>query len=848
MVTQYRCKNEHRRSIVRQGQDGQFLLNGIDYLEVGADQTTLVVYFVHPLPGSGQDQAIPPRSTPLSTDNLIISGGSRIPTLRIESVTTYGQVLLVHVEQPGDLSTYTLQLVQSTNTAAPPSGFDPQLSQVPFSFWVESFSEFDCRSPAQPPDKALPPPVIDYLSKDYASFRRLMLDRLAITMPQWQERSPADLGVMLVELMAYAADYLSYYQDAVATEAYLGTARRRVSVRRHARLLDYFMHDGCNARVWVVINVEKAFTLPGPDPQQQQPGAQVLTQTVKSSALQQTGALSRPETFQPPVLLPQTKLAAALEAGGQVFETLHDIDLDPLCNEIRFYTWDDGQCCLPAGSTQATLRETPIEQKTKLHKLLHAGKVLIFEAVKHPRTGDRETVDRSQRHAVRLTSVKSAIDPLHNLPIVEITWSPEDALPFDLILSGQDAQGRQIADVSMARGNVVLADAGQTVPIEDVTQDLGWERLRPRLTYGPLVQQGYVRDRNDQWVLFDSQASAKAALQWELRDTQPAIWVWETTHPAMQWQVQRDLLNSDRFSRDFVVETEDNGQAYLRFGDDVLGKRPRGGLQARYRIGQGRQGNVGANAIAHLINNDVVNRINNEIDLESAISEIYNPLPAVGGQEPEAIDKVKLDAPQAFRVQQRAVTEADYAQVAQQHPEVQQAIATRRWTGSWYTIFITVDRRGGRALDPAFKQELLDFLEGFRLAGHDIAIDAPRFIPLDIAMSVQVSADYFQSSVKRALLEAFSSSVSSTGELGFFHPDRFTFGQPVYLSQIIATAVKVAGVRSAEVTKFQRWSHQADRELEMGRIAMERLEILRLDNNPNAPENGRLIFNLEGGL
>jgi hypothetical protein len=50
-------------------------------------------------------------------------------------------------------------------------------------------------------------------------------------------------------------DYLSYYQDAIATEAYLGTARQRVSVRRHARLLDYAMHDGCNARVWVQVRV-----------------------------------------------------------------------------------------------------------------------------------------------------------------------------------------------------------------------------------------------------------------------------------------------------------------------------------------------------------------------------------------------------------------------------------------------------------------------------------------------------------------------------------------------------------------------------------------------------------------
>ena len=62
-----------------------------------------------------------------------------------------------------------------------------------------------------------------------------------------------DIGVALVEVLAYVGDYLSYYQDAVATEAYLDTARQRISVRRHARLVDYRMHEGCNARAWVTV-------------------------------------------------------------------------------------------------------------------------------------------------------------------------------------------------------------------------------------------------------------------------------------------------------------------------------------------------------------------------------------------------------------------------------------------------------------------------------------------------------------------------------------------------------------------------------------------------------------------
>ncbi len=94
------------------------------------------------------------------------------------------------------------------------------------------------------------------MAKDYASFRKLILDRMAVILPAWRERNPADLGVTLVELLAYVGDQLSYQQDAIATEAYLNSARKRVSLQRHARLVDYFVHNGTNARVWVHLTSE----------------------------------------------------------------------------------------------------------------------------------------------------------------------------------------------------------------------------------------------------------------------------------------------------------------------------------------------------------------------------------------------------------------------------------------------------------------------------------------------------------------------------------------------------------------------------------------------------------------
>jgi predicted phage baseplate assembly protein len=209
---------------------------------------------------------------------------------------------------------------------------------------------------------------------------------------------------------------------------------------------------------------------------------------------------------------------------------------------------------------------------------------------------------------------------------------------------------------------------------------------------------------------------------------------------------------------------------------------------------------------------------------------------------------VRLYAPQAFRVQERAVTAADYAEVTQRHPEVQKAAATIRWTGSWYTVFITIDRKGGRPVDAQFEGEIRDFLERYRMAGNDLEVNAPIFVPLDLTLEVCAKPGYYRSDVKEALLEVFSNRDLTRGGRGFFHPDNWTFGMPVYLSRIYATAMGVAGVQSVEVITFQRYGMAPNKELDDMVLITGRLEIVRLDNDPNFPENGRLQLVMRGGL
>ena len=140
----------------------------------------------------------------------------------------------------------------------------------------------------------------------------------------------------LVELLAYAADNLSYRQDAIANEAYLATARQRVSVRRHARLVDYCLHEGCNARAFV------QFEVGGQDVALADAARQLLTR----------GADARRPCSTPG----SQRMRDALAAGALVFETAHDATLDERLNRLSFYTWGDDGCCLPRGATRATLR------------------------------------------------------------------------------------------------------------------------------------------------------------------------------------------------------------------------------------------------------------------------------------------------------------------------------------------------------------------------------------------------------------------------------------------------------------------------------------------------------------
>jgi predicted phage baseplate assembly protein len=253
-------------------------------------------------------------------------------------------------------------------------------------------------------------------------------------------------------------------------------------------------------------------------------------------------------------------------------------------------------------------------------------------------------------------------------------------------------------------------------------------------------------------------------------------------------------------------------------------------------VGNGVAGNVGADTIVHVVSN-----------LSGAFVAVTNPMAAAGGTEPEDVEAARRDAPEAFRRQERAVTAADYAAAAERRAEVQRAAATFRWTGSWHTVFVTTDRLGGAAVDASFEARLRRHLERFRMAGYDLEVDGPRHVALDIALHVCVKPAYFRAEVLRAVRTELGSGVLPDGRLGVFHPDNFTFAQPVYLSRIVAAAQAVEGVEAVWAQKFQRLAAPDAASLSEGVVAIGALEIAQLANNPNFRERGRLVIEAGGG-
>jgi hypothetical protein len=756
----------------------------------------LVALFAEPITAAQQTYLLNPHSYSLS-------GGQRLfpriiaAALHNPAVTPadlFNRRVLLQLDQTGDFSPYTL-------TVNGPD-IDPFFASYKLRFRLACDDAFDCRPPVVPEPAAPDLQVaIDYLAKDYSSFRQALLDFIPTRLPEWTERSEADIGIMLLELFAATADTLSYMQDRVANEAFLATATQRRSVAEHLALIGYEMDEGAAAYTWLHFRVNQTHTLSS------------LTNTQSSAPGLRVS--NRPLRDDEPVI---------------VFETQGRVTLRPEHNVMPVFTWGNQGCCLHRTALSAALRG-------EFSRLQIGDYVLFADGQGH-------------RDVVRLTARPEIIalpaSPPERLTVIR--WSSATPLNSDFCV-----------DQIRAYGNLVVATHGETVtdPVRSLASAEYQQqpRIRLRLKTAPLAHLD-----TETVALFEPPGNGKGTtpaanqpdadfLTRQARSVSTLSLRVEGF--ADPWQERQSLLESRPDDQVFRLEIDDQGEATVVFGDGVFGLRPdeTANVEATYRVGGGTVGNLAAETLT-----EAKPRSTESIAWLEAVT---NPLPATGGRNLESREHARRIAPQTFQKPLVAVTAADYQAAAEAFTivgvgqPIQRAKANFRWTGSWLTVTLAVDPIGSQGLSPELRAALLKYLDTRRLAGYDLEVISTLYVPVELVIEFCLRPGFLPGDVQQGVTRVLSNTDLGGGRKGFFHPDNFSFGDQLYVSRIFAAVMAVPGVESAQITRLARLhaarpERETARNLSQGFLAVGSDQIIRLDNDRNAPEQGTLSVQAKG--
>ncbi len=718
-------------------------------------------------------------------------------------------VLNLVVRPIGDYSTYTLSVGPGV------AGFDPVFDELGFKFRPGCFST-DCAPEWKPPPPPVADPPIDYLAKDYDSFRHLLMAWMEKKVPGWQPTSEADLSQMLLSLFSAAADELSDFQDRVMNEAYLATARSRVSLARHARLMDYHVHQGNQTSTRLALKLAAGQTIEpgGDDP------AEIEVWAGR--------ALADDESVIFRGLLPH------LQHLPNELPHLHH-----LLNELPLYTWSGARPGLEAGDTEADLAVGSQADAVTMAEWIGTGKVpyLLIQEHRDPLTGNPADADPEKRQLLALDpeAVKARKDPLtDNKWYVHVAWREEDRLRY-AYCGTVETEGASFERVSLFHGNLTTVFQGRRheVVFRAPGQVLTAANERH---YEPTQREG--GDGRPLWGTLCRLPDDTPLLY---RSTPPRSDVPPVSTLAVEvdgalWSEVVRLVGSDDTDRHFAVETDELGRSVLRFGNGIHGENLPTDAVVRcvYQTGRGLDGNVGGDRVSRF-----------DAGMHPKVEAVWNPFDVTDGRAPEPREVILRNVPEAYRTrQQRAVTLADYAARAEEVPEISRASARYAWTGSWRTVRVTLDPAGTDRLRPVLRAAVARHLEPLRLIGEDLELRAPVFVPLVIDVALCVNPEVWPEDVAAVLEQEFSDGYTPDGRQGLFHPDLWSFGQTLYASQILGRLERVPGVDHALSVTLARFDSATPGTGDRIEVAAD--EIIQVRNDPDHMERGSITFEAMG--
>ena len=251
----------------------------------------------------------------------------------------------------------------------------------------------------------------------------------------------------------------------------------------------------------------------------------------------------------------------------------------------------------------------------------------------------------------------------------------------------------------------------------------------------------------------------------------------------VEWAEKPTLFSAAATERAYALSVDEQGRAWVVFGDGVCGARLPSGVnnvRARYRQGLGQEGNVDSDKLTQLMTRPL------------GVKSVSNPVAAQGGTGPEPTGQARRTMPLGTRTLGRVVSVLDYEDFAMAFAGIAKAQAQVLQLAAGPTIAITVAGQDGTELsgsNPVWNHLLLALK-----AGGDPHVNV-------LLLSHQKSYFHLGLKVKRDLAYALKPLLAAVEAALRAHYafDARALGQPVLQSEVIAAVHSVPGVVAVDL-------------------------------------------------
>jgi len=231
------------------------------------------------------------------------------------------------------------------------------------------------------------------------------------------------------------------------------------------------------------------------------------------------------------------------------------------------------------------------------------------------------------------------------------------------------------------------------------------------------------------------------------------------------YTIYDNILNINKDSRIFLIQEVSDQKYEIRFGDNILGKRPPDGsrIEVSYIVTNGSSGNGASNFTFSGILKD-----NNLEEITSGVSLLLTTNKSQNGDDIEAIDSIKYLAPRVYASQYRAVTANDYKGLI---PYIYSNVDSVTAYGGeeldppeYGKVFISIKPRNGTFLSTLTKQEISRSLKQYSIAGikPEIIDLSYLYIELDSSVYYNVNRSTRPESIKGKILNTLTSYSKSS--------------------------------------------------------------------------------------